>query len=113
MTSPASRADYSDMTRGAPIYVASPLRGATVTSPVRVSGTARVFEGTILVDAYSGNSTHVQKIVTATAGAPERGRFDVTLALPPGAANIQLREPSPANGERILYMTEVGVTVTP
>src|SRR5262249_60531993 len=42
---PAGRADYHDLTPVAPIFVDEPERDSSVSSPVRASGTADVFEG--------------------------------------------------------------------
>ena len=107
---PATRADYADLTTSAPIFVAAPLRDATVSSPVRVSGTASVFEGTLTLEVWSAGKRLKTVIVTATAGAPERGDWSQTLDLAPASYRLLLYEPSAENGAH-LHATTVDFTV--
>jgi hypothetical protein len=100
------------MTRDAPIFVATPERDSTVTSPVRFAGTAIATEATLVLEAWSANRRLVRRTITASAGAPERGRWDTTVALPPGPVNVILYEPSLENGTR-LHTTELSLTVKP
>jgi len=95
---PATRADYSDLTPAAQIFVATPLRGTTVSSPVRVSGTASVFEATLVLEVWSGGKRLEQRSVTASAGAPERGTWTQSLDLAPASYRLVLYEPSAENG---------------
>lgn len=113
LTSPATRRDYVDFTRHAPIFVSSPRRRTTTRSPVTIRGTARVFEANIVVDAWTHDRRVVHTFTTATAGAPERGRFSVTLRLPPGHVNVQLVEPDASGTNRVHFMTEVPLRVRP
>jgi Immunoglobulin-like domain of bacterial spore germination len=60
----------------AAIVVESPQDGDSVSSPVTISGTASVFEGTVqlrILDA--GGEEIASAFTTASAGAPERGEF--------------------------------------
>ena len=60
----------------APIVVESPQPGETVSNPIRVSGTASVFEATVAVRvAGADGETLGEATITAETGAPERGDF--------------------------------------
>ncbi len=62
------------------IWVTSPQPGDTIQSPVKVSGTARVFEATVNLRVLDANGNKLtETFTTATAGAPERGTFDVSI----------------------------------
>jgi hypothetical protein len=64
----------------AAIVVASPEPGQSVSSPVAISGTASVFEGTLQLRVLDANGNRVGSgFTTATAGAPERGKFSEQL----------------------------------
>jgi hypothetical protein len=73
-TGDLSRADFRDLEPT--IFVETPGVGADLSSPFTLSGTASVFEGTVaarLVD--SSGRRIVEVVVTASRGAPGRGRF--------------------------------------
>jgi hypothetical protein len=106
----STRDDYADLTTLAPIFIGSPLREATVSSPVHVSGTADVFEGTIAYEVWSGSRKLRSGFTTASAGTGTRGTWDVTFALPAGPARLVFYEPSAENG-RPLHETELDLTV--
>ena len=58
------------------IVVASPEPGASVSSPVTITGTASVFEGTVQLRVLdAGGEVIGRAFTTATAGAPEGGDF--------------------------------------
>lgn len=60
----------------AAIEVEAPEEGATVSSPVTVSGTASVFEATVGLRVLDATGKEIGRgFATATAGAPERGDF--------------------------------------
>lgn len=60
----------------AAIVVESPEPGASVSSPVTVSGTASVFEGTVQLRVLDAEGDEIASaFTTASAGAPERGEF--------------------------------------
>ena len=65
---------------GEAIVVNSPQPEATVSSPVTVSGTASVFEGTVQIRVLGADGAEVgHAFATATGGAPERGRFSADV----------------------------------
>ena len=73
------RSDYESVTP--PIFVESPTPGDAVTSPLRVSGTANVFEATFqarLLDAAGRRLAG--GTFTATSGSGTRGTFAFSLA---------------------------------
>lgn len=93
------------------ILVDAPAAGADVTTMVHVVGSAVVFEGTLVVELVRDGTVLEQKTVTATAGAPERGRFQTTLAAPsPGPATVVAFAPSAADGSP-QHRIDVPVTV--
>jgi hypothetical protein len=86
------------------ILVESPLPGETVSSPVRVQGTANTFEATFQLELVDASGKKVAgHFVTATSGSGERGTFDTTLTAPSahGRATLVVYELSAANGQRI------------
>jgi hypothetical protein len=96
------RAAFEDQTP--PILVESPLPRETVSTPLRVRGTANTFEATFeleVVDASGRRLAH--RVVTATSGSGERGNYDTTLNLPAASGRIVLvaYESSAENGQRI------------
>ena len=105
-----NRNDFADLTTLAPIFIGSPVRGASVSSPVHVSGTADVFEGTIAYQVWSGGRKLRTGFLTASAGTGTRGTWAATFDLPPGPAKLVFYEPSAENG-RPLHETELDVTV--
>ncbi len=72
------RSDYESVTP--PIFVESPAPGDVVTTPLRVSGTANVFEATFqarLLDAAGRGLAG--RTITATSGSGTRGTFSFSL----------------------------------
>lgn len=62
------------------IWVYRPQPGQKVASPLHVTGSARVFEGTVQARlSTEGGSILARNFGTATAGAPERGDFEIIL----------------------------------
>jgi hypothetical protein len=103
------------------IVVNSPEPEETVSSPATVSGTASVFEGTVQIRILDGDGAEVGRaFTTATAGAPERGRFsaDVRFEVDEGqdgavevySQNVASPEESP---ERKLFRVVVPVQLEP
>ena len=116
--------DYEDGGTGggeAAIVVASPEPGASVSSPVTISGTASVFEGTVqlrIVDA--GGEVIARAFTTASAGAPERGDFSKEVEFTVGDAQdgvVEVFEQNVASPEespgRRLFTVEVPVQLEP
>ncbi|MGH2558122.1 MAG: Gmad2 immunoglobulin-like domain-containing protein [Thermomicrobiales bacterium] len=82
---PVGRVDFDDVTPL--IFVESPAPGDTVSSPIRVWGTANTFEATFIIDVRDANDEIVaNEVVTATSGSGTRGAFDVEIALGSHAA---------------------------
>jgi Immunoglobulin-like domain of bacterial spore germination len=105
----------------AAIVVESPEPGATVSSPVEISGTASVFEGTVQLRIRdAGGEVIGRAFATASAGAPERGDFSKRVAFRVGEAqdgvieafeqNVASPQESP---ERELFRVEVPVRLEP
>lgn len=65
------------------ILVESPLPGDAVRSPIRLRGTANVFEATVSIDVRDANGRLLKRtFTTATAGNGTRGTFETGIALP-------------------------------
>ncbi len=84
------------------IWVTAPVKYQVISSPVTISGTARVFEATVsyrLVDE-AGNVL-AQGFTTASEGAPGRGDFTGELAFEssaPGKGQLEVFEVSMKDG---------------
>jgi germination protein M len=75
---PLNRADYEEMSPA--ILVESPTVGANVASPMRITGTANVFEAVFKVEITNWDGLIIaQKTVQATSGTGTRGTFDVKV----------------------------------
>jgi hypothetical protein len=86
------------------ILVESPVVGETVTSPIRVTGTANTFEANVLLRVESGGKKVVERFVTATSGSGRRGTFDATIRVPRalgGPIELVVYESSAATGREI------------
>jgi germination protein M len=97
-----TRASFEDQTPA--ILVESPLPGETVSSPVRVRGTANTFEATFEVELLDASGRRIAgHFVTATSGSGTRGTFDTTIDAPSASGHVTLAvyELSAANGRRI------------
>ena len=82
---PMTRADYEELSPA--ILVESPTLGATVSSPVRVTGTANVFEAVFRINIVDGDGLVIaDQRVQASSGTGTRGTFDVTVKYPSGHA---------------------------
>lgn len=82
---PMTRADYEDMSPA--ILVESPTLGDTVSSPVRVTGTANVFEAVFRVNIVDWDGLIIaDERVQASSGTGTSGTFDVTVNYPSGHA---------------------------
>jgi len=97
---PLTRASFEDATPS--ILVESPLPGETVTSPLRVHGTANTFEATFDLAVLNSSGVRIAwRFVTATSGSGTRGTFDTTIsfARSAGALTLEAYEPSAENGK--------------
>jgi hypothetical protein len=96
-----------------PILIESPADGAQVPKDVAVSGSASVFEATLVVELRQGGRVVAKRTVTASNGAPERGTFSTSLTAPnTGAATVAAYAPSAADGSP-QHEQDVPVVVTP
>lgn len=75
---PMTRDDFADLV--APIVVETPTAGQRVTSPVRISGTANVFEATVSIEILVGDETAAAAFTTATCGTGCRGTYSKNVA---------------------------------
>ncbi|MGX7826247.1 Gmad2 immunoglobulin-like domain-containing protein [Actinokineospora sp. 24-640] len=109
---PQTRADYEDL---APqVLVESPVHGAAVTSPLRVYGSANVFEAQFSVRVTdAAGTTLVEQQVMATSGTGTRGTFDTTLrftAAAPGPGKVIAWYDSPKDGSEVV-VSETAVAI--
>ena len=76
---PVTREDYADLR---PIIgVAEPQVGARITSPVRISGTANVFEANVTVEILDADGNVIaQAFTTATCGTGCWGDYELELS---------------------------------
>ncbi len=109
-----TRAGFEDLTPA--ILVESPLSFETVSSPLRVKGTANTFEATFNYELTDTDGRIVDKgFVTATSGSGTRGTFDFTTApftVPfDGIGSLIVFELSAKDGSRI-NLVEIPVKMT-
>ncbi|MGZ4334335.1 MAG: Gmad2 immunoglobulin-like domain-containing protein, partial [Gaiellaceae bacterium] len=95
-----------------PIFVETPTPGMTVPETFHVSGTASVFEATVVVQTLRDGKVLGKQTVTASEGAPGRGTFDATVHATPGRLTIQAFAPSAVDGSP-QHEVDVDVDVTP
>jgi len=95
-----------------PIVVERPLPDEHVRPTFHVSGTASVFEATLVVQTVRDGKTIERKTVTASDGAPGRGTFDVTMHATPGQLVIRTFSPSAVDGSP-QHEVKVHVVVMP
>ena len=110
---PMTREDFEDLV--APIIVETPIAGQRVTSPVRISGTANVFEATVSIEILVGDETAAATFTTATCGTGCRGTYskNVPFQMPQETeALIRVFESSAEDG-RPLHVVTVPVVLVP
>ena len=99
---PLSRDDYEDMSPA--ILVESPTVGMEVSSPMRITGTANVFEAVFQVNIVDWDGLIVaDETVMASSGSGVRGTFDVTVPFEvnrPGLGALIVFSESPADGSQ-------------
>ncbi|MFL5952926.1 MAG: Gmad2 immunoglobulin-like domain-containing protein [Gaiellaceae bacterium] len=81
-----------------PILVESPAAGAEVRPTFHVSGTASVFEATLVVELVRDGKVLDKQTVSAAEGAPARGAFDATFTTTPGPLTVRAFAPSAEDG---------------
>lgn len=100
---PVTRQDYEDMSPA--ILVESPTVGVTVGSPLRIWGTANVFEAVFHVNIVNWDGLIIaEKTVMASSGTGTRGTFDVTVPFTvdqPGLGALIVFSDSPKDGSQI------------
>jgi hypothetical protein len=97
------------------ILVESPLPGDTVRSPMRLRGTANVFEATVSIDVRGANGKLLKRtFTTATSGTGTRGTFDTEVPLPDrtGPVTVVAYESSAEDG-RPLHVVELPLQLVP
>jgi hypothetical protein len=97
------------------ISIDSPESGESVSVPIKVRGTASVFEATLLVAVRdSRGNTLCQVVATASEGGPGRGDYEVEIAFPPPAGamkgSIDAFTESPKDGS-VQDLVSVPVTI--
>ncbi|HEX2057099.1 MAG TPA: Gmad2 immunoglobulin-like domain-containing protein [Actinomycetota bacterium] len=110
---PMTRADFEDLV--APIIVETPVPGQTVTSPVRISGNANVFEANVSIRIFLGDEVLAETFTTATCGTGCRGTYsqNVVFQIPEEAQGvIQVFESSAQDGSP-LHVVSVPVLLAP
>lgn len=81
LDSPVTRKDYEQLLP--PIVVESPAWFERVTSPIRISGTANVFEANVIVRLIGEHERELARtFTTATCGSGCRGTFELSLPVP-------------------------------
>ena len=86
------------------IFVETPGVGADLSSPFTFSGTASVNEGTVLARLVDSSGRRIVEVgVTASRGAPGRGRFSkvVPFSTPAKAGMLLVFDQSMEDGSRL------------
>jgi hypothetical protein len=100
LSDPQRRTDYEDQQPA--VLVESPRWGEDVRSPLRVTGSANVFEAVFFVELRdSRGRVLVEQRVMATSGSGTRGTFDVTL-------RPSITDPGPGTLRTFVYSAKDG-----
>ena len=112
---PVGRGDYANLLQ--PIDVARPVPDATVTSPVKVSGTANVFEANVTVEILDATGKVVGRAnTTASCGTGCRGSFSVPVTFKVGSeqrGTIVVHDDDAAGTGKPPHSVRIPVTLTP
>jgi hypothetical protein len=95
-----------------PIVVERPSPDDRVPPTFHVSGTASVYEATLVVETVRDGKTVERKTVTASEGAPGRGTFDAMMHATPGDLVVRAFSPSAVDGSP-QHEVRFTVVVTP
>jgi spore germination protein GerM len=110
---PVTREDYEDMLPA--ITVATPGIGAEIQSPVRIAGTANVFEANVTVRILdAAGNVLVEDFTTATCGTGCRGDYETELAFDVSEEQegvIQLHADDAAGTGTMPGLVEIPVTL--
>ena len=87
------------------VGIDDPAEGATLRSPVRVSGEAAVFEATLLWEVRRDGAV-VRSGFTSTAEGQRFAPYAFSLDLPPGDYEIRVAEDDPSGGAGRPVMTD-------
>jgi germination protein M len=96
------RGDFEDLTPA--ILVETPAPDETISSPVRIRGTANTFEATFVVKLTVAGRKLFEQPVTATSGSGTRGTFDVSIPFDAGSGGpgaLVAFEESAENGQPV------------
>ena len=96
------------------ILIESPLAGDSVRSPIRLRGTANVFEATVSIDVRNARGAILERtFTTATSGTGTRGTFDTRVDVPGRAGDVTVvaYEASAKDGSQ-LHVVEVPLELT-
>ena len=106
---PDSTQSYTDLV---PIWVDDPVSGATLASPVTVTGQACVFEAQFSWELLQGSTVVKSGNTMATIGCPDRGTYSIALgSLPTGSYTIRLYDTSMKDGS-VAYETRMPFVVS-
>jgi germination protein M len=104
---PATRSGFESLTP--PILVEFPGRGWTVHSPVRLSGSANVFEAQFQAEITDSSGRVIaSQSIHASAGTGTRGTFATSISFPNtagGRITLTVFDASPKDGSRIDVVT--------
>jgi germination protein M len=100
---PVGRKDFEDLTPA--IFVASPAVNDTVSSPLRVNGTANTFEAAFMLQILDADGTTlIEQPMMATSGSGTRGTFDEMIefdAQPGSQITLRVFESSAKDGSAV------------
>ncbi|MFS0699722.1 Gmad2 immunoglobulin-like domain-containing protein [Cellulomonas sp. 179-A 4D5 NHS] len=88
------------------VQVDEPQEGATVTSPLTVTGEAAVFEANLLWSVLDATGTEVQAGFTTTAEGQVFAPYELVLELAPGEYTVVVSESDESDGEGGAPMTD-------
>ena len=89
-----------------PVWIETPLQGATVGSPVSFGGSATVFEGTVSWQVLRAGAVVQQGFSQASEGGPGRGTWTASVTLAPGSYVLKAFESSARDGSETFLDTK-------